>query len=80
MGVARSVKGFMVNPTRNGIVVENILATESNRSIILRFAHEGTNNVGIFRDSSIYGVAIVTDPTAYDTPAKASLCSNGFGT
>lgn len=70
----------MVNPTKNGIVVENVLAAESDRSVILRFAHEGTDNVGIFRDSAIYGVAITNDATAYDTDAKANVCSNGFGT
>lgn len=80
IAVSRATKGLMVNPTRNGIVVENVLATESTRSVILRFAHEATNNVGIFRESAIYGVAITNDATAYNTDTKASLCQNTFGT
>lgn len=40
------MKGIMVNPTRPGIIVEHVLAAESNRSVILRFANEGTRNVG----------------------------------
>lgn len=38
----------MVNPTRPGIVVEHVLAAESDRSVILRFANEGIRNIGKF--------------------------------
>ena len=58
-----------------------MLATESERNVIVRFGNdkEEYNNVGILKDSSIYGVAINNDPTAYDTPEKALVCSNTFG-
>lgn len=48
VAVARSERGVMINPTTNGIVVENILAAENERSVILRFAHESVDNTGVF--------------------------------
>jgi len=78
--VARSERGLHVNPTAPGIVVENVLAAENIRSVILRFANEATDNTGIFRYSSVYGVAITNDVTAYDTPAKAAVCTDTIGT
>lgn len=48
VAVARATKGIMVNPTRPGIIVEHVLAAESDRSVILRFAHEGSRNYGQF--------------------------------
>lgn len=48
IAVARSERGIMVNPTTNGIIVENVLAAENIRSVILRFAHEAVDNTGIF--------------------------------
>ncbi|KAL4484574.1 hypothetical protein ABPG74_019751 [Tetrahymena malaccensis] len=80
IAVARSVKGIMVNPEQPGIIVEHVLAAESNRSIILRFAHNGYRNVGQFQNSSVYAVAITNDPTAYDNAQKAKICQGGSGT
>lgn len=69
-----------MNPTATGIVVENVLAAENTRSVILRFANEGTDNSGVFRYSSVYGVAITNDDKAYDTAAKAAVCTSTIGT
>ncbi|EAR87205.2 IPT/TIG domain protein (macronuclear) [Tetrahymena thermophila SB210] len=80
IAVARSVKGIMVNPTQPSLIVEHVLAAESNRSVILRFAHQGYRNVGVFQNSSIFGVAITNDPTAYDSSTKAQVCQGGSGT
>ncbi|EAR99597.2 IPT/TIG domain protein (macronuclear) [Tetrahymena thermophila SB210] len=80
IAVARSTKGIMVNPTNPGIIVEHVLGAESDRSVILRFANEGYHNVGQFKNSVLYGVAITNDPTAYDSKDKAQVCSNGTGT
>jgi hypothetical protein len=80
VSVARSERGIIVNPTATGIVVENVLAAENTRSIILRFANEDTDNTGVFRYSSVYGVAITNDATAYDTSAKAAVCTSTIGT
>ncbi|KAL4484526.1 hypothetical protein ABPG74_019703 [Tetrahymena malaccensis] len=80
IAVARSVKGIMVNPTQPSLIVEHVLAAESNRSVILRFAHNGYRNAGVFQNSSIFGVAITNDPTAYDNAAKAQVCQGGSGT
>ncbi|KAL4508253.1 hypothetical protein ABPG72_003557 [Tetrahymena utriculariae] len=80
LAVSRSKKGIMVNPNAPGIVIEHVLGAESDRSVILRFAHEGYHNVGEFKNSALYGVAITNDPTAYDSKDKAQVCSNGTGT
>jgi hypothetical protein len=80
VSVARSERGIIVAPTSTGIVVENVLAAENIRSVILRFANEATDNTGIFRFSSVYGIAITSDSTAYDTADKAAVCKNTIGT
>ncbi|KAL4508252.1 hypothetical protein ABPG72_003556 [Tetrahymena utriculariae] len=80
IAVARSTKGMIVNPTQPSLIVEHVLAAESNRSVVLRFAHNGYRNVGQFQNSAVYAVAITNDPSAYDNAQKAQVCTGGSGT
>ncbi len=56
-----------MNPTVDGIEVDNVLSAENQISLILRFAHEGTDNKGFFRNSYISGL---TRPNCVDCYAS----------
>jgi len=76
--VALSQRGFMVNPTvPQGIIVEYVLAVENERGIVLRFATEGTNRSGFFRNSYLSEVSRLGCPNCYTN--GRSIC-NGIGT
>lgn len=67
----------MVNPTvPQGIIVENFIAVENERGIILRFATEGVDRKGYFRQSYVSMLARPTCTECY--LAGRSIC-DGMG-
>lgn len=65
-----------MNPTVDGIEVDNVLSAENQISLILRFAHQGIDNKGFFRNSYISGL---TRPSCVDCYASDMDTCNGAG-